>query len=193
MFETDVTAHYITQQPNDRAHQYILFESVLKKQEMDTCAKHRDSKDSQWSDAMCLLWQKRWAREEQEVNAKYDEVRHNFEIRGKGGKVKLFRNWSGKGIRQMAAEVEHEEAYDVFYADLSSFTHVDVRLANRFLRLHDDGMTWSQRAHEFDVGNVFRYAAIFLACYLKLFGKQFGGWDSQTVERCWNVGSPDGP
>jgi hypothetical protein len=186
MFETDVTAHYIGQEPSHRAHQYIAFESVLKKHEMDTCAKHRGSKDPQWRDAMCLLWRKRWAQEEQEVNAQYDQMRHQFETRGKGGKVTSFHNWSGKSIRQMAVEVEHEEAYDVFYADLSSFTHADVRLANRFLRLHADGMTWSQRAREFDVGSVFRYAAIFLTCHLKLFGQQFGVWDAQTVERCWN-------
>jgi hypothetical protein len=55
MFETDVTAHYISQQPNDRAHQYIMFESVLNKQEMDTCAKHRGSKDSNWGECQCRL------------------------------------------------------------------------------------------------------------------------------------------
>jgi len=86
----------------------------------------------------------------------------------------------------MAIDVKHEEAYDVFYAELSSFTHIDVRLANRFLRLRSDEMTWSPRAREFDVGNVLRYAAIFLDCHLKLFGQQLGVWDSQAVERCWN-------
>jgi hypothetical protein len=187
MFETDVTAHYISQQPNDRARQYILFEHVLKKHEMDTCAKHRDSEDPQWREAMCLLWQNHWAQKEQEITAKYDEVRHRFETSGKGGKMKSFRNWSGMTICEMSIAVKHKEAYDVFYAELSSFAHVDVRLANRFLRLPADGMSWSQRAREFDVGNVFRHAASFLTCYLELFGRQFSVWDSQTVEKCWNV------
>ena len=90
-------------------------------------------------------------------------------------------------MHQMAIDVAHEEAYDVFYTELSSFTHADVRLANRFLRLRSDGMSWSQRSREFDVGNVFRHAASFLTCYLNLFGKQFGVWEATTIERCWDV------
>ncbi|MGO9010419.1 MAG: DUF5677 domain-containing protein [Bryobacteraceae bacterium] len=186
IFETDVTAHYISQQPNERARQYILFEHILDKQQMDTCAKHRNSKDPQWSEGMRLMWQNHWVPREQEVNAKYNEVRSRFQAAG-GGKARPPRNWSGKTIREMAVAVEHEEAYDVFYAELSSFTHVDVRLANRFLRLGADGMSWSQRAREFDVGNVFRHAASFLTCYLGLFGRQLGAWDAQAIEKCWNV------
>jgi len=187
MFETDVTAHYISQQPSDRAHQYILFERVLDKHAMDACAKHRGSKNANWGQAMDLLWRNGWAHREREVNAKHDEVRRRFETSGKGNKAAPFRNWSGKSIRRMAVEVNHEEAYDVFYAELSSFAHADVRLANRFLRLSPDGMSWSGRAREFDAGNVFRHAASFLACCLELFGRQFTVWDSVAVEGCWNV------
>ena len=187
MFEADVTAHYISQQPSDRAHQYVLFESILNKQEMDMCAQHRRSKDPQWREAMDLVWQHRWAQREQEVNAGYDEVRPRFESTGKRGKTIPFRNWSGKSIRQMAVDVAHKEAYDVFYAELSSFAHVDVRLANRFLRMRPDGMRWSQRARESEAGNVLRHAASFLTCYLELFGHQFGVWDSQSVKKCWKV------
>lgn len=40
MFEVDVTAHYISQLPQERASQYILFEHILSKQAMDVCNKH---------------------------------------------------------------------------------------------------------------------------------------------------------
>lgn len=187
MFETDVTAHYITQSPSDRARQYILFERILNKQAMDACAKHRRSNDPQWREAMDLVWLHHWAPTEQDVNAKYDEVRSQFETTGKGAKPIPFRNWSGKSIRRMAVDVAHEQAYDVFYSELSSFTHADVRLANRFLRLRPGAMWWSQRARDFDVGNVFRHAASFLTCYLELFAEQFRLWEVSTVQRCWDV------
>jgi hypothetical protein len=98
-----------------------------------------------------------------------------------------FHNWSGKTVRQMAAEVDHIEAYDIFYAELSSFTHVDVRLADRFLQRRPDGLVWSQRAGEGDVGNVFRHAASFLTCYLELFGRQFKTWPEAEVQKCWHM------
>ena len=85
----------------------------------------------------------------------------------------------------MEVEVDHEEAYDIFYADLSSFTHADVRLANRFHRLDPLGMSWSSQAHPPDIGGVFRYADIFLSCYLSLFGEEFGLWEKSKVDKCW--------
>jgi hypothetical protein len=187
MFETDVTAHYITQAPSDRARQYVLFEHILNKQEMDACSKHRKSSDPQWREVMDAMWRGHWASREQEVLNKYAEVRHLFEASRRTGKADPFRNWSGKSIRQMAVEVAHEEAYDVFYSELSSFTHADVRLANRFLRSPSGDLSWSMRAREFDVGNVFRHAASFLTCYLTLFGQQFDLWQEEDVQRCWDV------
>ena len=86
----------------------------------------------------------------------------------------------------MAVEVDHVEAYDIFYSELLSFTHVDVYLANRFLRVRADGPVWSQRADEGDVGNVFRHAACVLTCHLELFSRQLKTWpelDVQTAGR----------
>ena len=120
-------------------------------------------------------------------NERYAEVQHRFASLKEGRSPKPFRNWSGKTIREMAVAVQHEEAYDVFYSELSSFAHIDVRVANRFLRLAPGEISWSQRSREFDVGNVFRHASSFLTCYLEFFGRQFGVWDSETVRRCWQV------
>jgi hypothetical protein len=85
----------------------------------------------------------------------------------------------------MASEVDHIEAYDVFYSELSLFTHADVRLADRYLQHRPDGPIWSQKANEFDVGNVFRHAASFLTCNLELFGNQFNIWTEAEVSDCW--------
>ena len=185
MFEADITAHYISQAPKERAQQYILYERVLYKHAMEACNKHRTSNDTQWRESMNLVWNEHWLERESKINHDYNEVRHQYELKTKNGKVRPFHNWSGKSIKQMAKEVFHEEAYDRFYSELSSFTHADIHLANRFLHLRPDGMWWSQSASEFDVGNVFRYAATFLTCYLKLFGEKFDVWEASTVDDCW--------
>lgn len=187
MFEADVTAHFISQMPAERARQYIEFGAVLTKREMDACLEHRQSKDSQWREAMELVWQHHWASRQAEVANKFDAVLPRFSRVNKSGKMIIFQNWSGKSLRQMAAEVDHLEAYDTFYAELSSFTHVDVRLADRFLHNRPDGPAWSQRAREGDVGNVFRYAASFLTCYLELFGREFNTWSKDEVHECWQM------
>ncbi|MDD2901067.1 MAG: DUF5677 domain-containing protein [Syntrophales bacterium] len=187
MFETEVTAHYISQSPKDRSRQYIEFEHVLNKRDMEGCIKHRKSKNHQWREAMNLMWRDVWSPKEKDINTKYLAICSNYETVTKKGKRLSFQNWSGKSIRQMAIEVDHEEAYDIFYGELSSFTHVDVRLANKFLRIRPDGLSWSQRSRQFDVGNVFRHAASFLTCFFELFAEQFDVWSKDEVLRCWDV------
>lgn len=187
IFEIDVTAHYITLLPQERSSQYILFEHVLNKQAMDICNKYRKSNDPSWRVPMEIEWQEKWADKEHEINSKFSEVRPKFTFTDRKGKEHLFQNWSGKSIRDLADEVQHKEAYDTFYSDLSSFTHGDVRLANRFLRIQPDCLQWTQRANPFDAGKVLHDASSFLTCYLKLFGSQFHVWNSNTVEACWNT------
>jgi hypothetical protein len=181
MFEIDVRAHYITLKPTIRAQQYIEYGRVIEKQQMKAWGKHRNSKKPDWHEAMNIAWHKEWAQRESDINSKYNTIRSKFEKNNKP-----FRNWSGKTIRDMAADVDHEEAYDIFYADLSSFTHADVRLADRFLQLNSNGISWSSQAHPFDIGGVFRYADIFLSCFLSLFGKNFNLWTEFDVKKCWD-------
>ena len=187
MFEADVTAHYIAKAPVERARQYIDYGKILNKRKMDACRKHRNSNDQQWREAMNLLYQQHWASRESDIVAKFDAVAPQFMRQNKKGKEIFFKNWSGKTIREMAIEVEHIEAYDIFYAELSSFAHVDVHLADCFLKHRSDGFTWSQKAEEYDVANVFRHAATFLTCYAKLFGNQFKTWTEVDVQVCWAV------
>jgi hypothetical protein len=187
MFESDVAGHYISQAPAERARQYIEFAAVLNKRKMDACSEHRNSKDQQWREAMTLLWQHVWGPREADVSKKFSAVASKFTRKSKSGKETVFQNWCGKSLRQMATEVDHLEAYDTFYSELSSFTHVDVHLADRFLQHRPEGMVWSQRAEYSDVGNVFRHAASFLTCYMELFARQFGTWSEADVQRCWEV------
>jgi len=184
MFEIDVNAHYISKDPIIRAHQYIEYDYIVKKRQMDACTKHMNSNKPDWREGMEMTWKDDWSDIQQEINSKFDLVHSRFEKVTKNGKHILYNNWSGKSIREMAIEVDHEEAYDIFYADLSSFTHVDVRLADRFLRLNRSGMSWSTEAKYYDINSVFRYADIFLSCFLSLFGKTFDLWCDKEVHKC---------
>jgi hypothetical protein len=190
MFEIDVTAHYLTQDPVKRARQYIDFGCILEKQEMEACQKHRNSTNPTWPEAMRTEWDHHWAPIKKEVDSDYDRVAPRYQRPKKGGGVTKFRTWSGMSLREMAVAVKHEEAYDVFYARLSSFTHADVHLADRFLRTKPE-LRWSARAEEFDVASIFKYADVFLTCFLELFGEQFACWSKTDVDACWNVPAID--
>ena len=142
MFEIDVNAHYITKDPLNRALQYMEFGRVLNKRKVDVCSKHRNSKDPQWQEFTNLMWNQHWARQERDVIGKYEAIAAKFTHKDKKGK-RPFQNWSGKSLRQMAEDVNHLEAYDIFYAELSSFAHGDVHLSDRFLRHDNDGHIWT--------------------------------------------------
>lgn len=190
MFEVDVTAHYISQSPIDRSQQYIQYEKILKKKEMDAFLRHTHSKKPGWQEPLKIAWKEFWEDRESEINKQYLEVKQSFNKVSKKGIEMPFQNWSGKSIHQMAIEVDHEEAYDIFYAELSSYTHVDVRLANRFLHINPDGLSWSTRPSQYDKANVFRHAATFLNCYMELFTSQFKVWSKEQIETCWFFGKP---
>ena len=175
----------------DRSLQYIEFGHVVTKRQMDACTKHRKSTIDSWRAGMDLEWNHRWAPIEENVNSKYEQVKSKFEIVGSRGKVTQFRTWSGKTLRQLAVDVDHEESYDIFYSELSSFAHADVKFADRFVALSGNGVTLSNRACDGDVGAVWRYSAIFMACFLELFGKELQSWDAHEIERCWDDNGTD--
>lgn len=190
MLEVDIAAHYIKSSPRERSEQYVLWGSVLDKRAMDACAKHRASNDPTWNEAMNTLWREHWESRRSIVEEKYSGVKERFARRTKKNTIVGFKNWAGISLRQMAIEVDHEEVYDLFYADMCSFAHADIRLADRFLRRNDSGLYWSQRAHEGDAANVFRYADTFLTCYLKLFSSELSVLDEQAIASCWTFDRP---
>ena len=176
LFEVDVTAHYITNAPAERSRRYINFGDVINKQMLDAVDRNRKSSKPSWSEGLGEEYTRYWLPRAPAINDAFARVRPIF---GKD------RSWSGKTIQKMATEVDHIEAYEIFYKDLSSFTHVNVKAVDRFLRLGPNGPLWSQRSSEFDVGSVFRYGAIFLSCLLETFGEQFGCWSAEDVAGCW--------
>lgn len=187
MFEIDVNSHYISKDPKLYSRKFIDFGKILKKQQMNGVQKHINTRDAQWREGMQMIWDEYWNKRKSKIEDDYNSVKSQFEKRDKKGRIMIFSNWSGKKLREMAVDVNHEEAYDIFYSDLSSFVHADVHLADRFLKRDNSGLVWSQRQDEFDVGSVFRYADIFLACFLELFGDQFTLWDKKDVRWCWEV------
>ena len=187
MFELDIHAHYISKQPSEYSKLYIDFEKITRYNQMMAVQKHVNSNNESWEMGMKFLWNNVWNPIQMQITEEYHSVISCFSKKSKSGKVVPFQNWIGKSTRQMSIEVDHEEAYDLFYSELSSFTHVDVNLANRFLRLNNDGITWTTKANQFDRGNVFRYASTFLTCFLELFGREFNTWTEEDIHDCWIV------
>jgi Family of unknown function (DUF5677) len=143
----------------------LHFEHVIQKKTLEAIERHRTSGNSSWREGLELLYKSEYAPRKRKIDSDYANVRSQFE--DKNGKRAT--SWSGKSLYSMPKAVDHLEAYEIFYADLSTFAHVNVMLANRFLRLQGwkgHGPLWSQRADEFDVAHVFQYAATFLTCFL---------------------------
>jgi len=187
MFEIDINSHYISQNPKENSIKYIKFEKINLYNQMMSIKKHRDSKEDSWKEAMTLMWDSYWQEKETDITDDYHSVISMFSKKDNKNKVIPFHNWSGKSLKQIAKEVDHEEAYDIFYSELSSFTHVDINFANRFLRIEQDGITWTSRANYYDRANIFRFAATFMTCFMELFGKEFNLWTEDELHECWNL------
>ena len=181
MFEVNINAHYISQDPKKRSNQYIQFEHVLKYQLMKNYKELRTIPNSQWKE----IWIHQWSDQEPEINNRFSQVKSMFTH--KTGKKSIFRKWSDLSLWKMAEEVNHSEAYMTMYEELCSYSHADVNLANKYIRLNPTGITWTQKSKYIERANVFRYVATFLTCFLELYGKQLGGWSEDEVRECWNI------
>jgi len=133
LFEVDVNAHYVSQERTARSLPYIEFGHVVAKRQMGACAKHRKRPIDSWHAGMDLDWNHRWSPIEEKVNSKYEQIGSRFETVRSGGKVIRFRTCSRKPLWQLAVEVNHEESYDIFASEPSSFAHAHVKLADRFV------------------------------------------------------------
>ncbi len=188
MFEIDVSAHYIAVDKVNRSHQYIEYVHVLRKNELDAIIKHKDTDQDNWRQFLQLWFKHDWENRAGEIIQKFNETKHHFEENyGRGKKKRISQNWSGKSIKQMAKEVEHELEYDISYARLSSFVHGNIKMADRFLKADSSGPFWTLKSEDYEVGFVFDYSATFFDCFLRLFGNEFKLWTEEDVNSCWKV------
>jgi hypothetical protein len=185
MFEIDITAHYISQSPLERSLRFIEYSNVLNYNQMQKVKLHRNSPKPTWNESMSLLWEHEYCRREKDIENEFNRVLPMFGSHDHKGRLTLSHNWSGLSIKEMAKRVDHVEAYDVFYSDLSSYTHADVHLADSFLHLSNEGKRWTMRAHEGDFAFTVRYAITFLECFLTLFAAEFGSWSQSDVASAW--------
>ena len=186
IFEINIVAHYISKDPCKRAISYIEYGKILNKKRFDAILKHKETKREPWRRFIEETLKHEYYPKQSKINEDYNEVKDKFTFVNKRGKKKMFPNWTNKSLKEMAKEVNHEIEYDLFYSDLSNFTHGSVKLANRFLKIKEGEPLWSMRSDETDVGFIFRYAATFLSCFLSLFGKEFKVDIDKEIESCWN-------
>ena len=183
MFEINVNAHYITKDKINLSHQYLEYVHVLRKKELDAINKHKDTGRKSWREFLQLWFKHYWASRTEDINIKFNEVKLDFEE--KSGRE--FQTWSGKNIREMAREVDHELEYDISYSRLSSFVHADSRLADRFLKKNSSGSIRALKKEDYEVGFVLQYSATFFDRFLRLFGNEFKFWTEEEVNACWKL------
>jgi len=185
IFEIDVNAHYLTLEKTNRSHQYIEYIHILRKNELEAIIKHKDTDRDGWREYLQLWFKQDWENRTEKINQKYNEVKTFFEEKSNRGRKRIAQNWSGKSIRQMAKEVDHELEYDISYARLSSFVHANIKMADRFLKADSSGPFWTLKSEDYEVGFVFDYSATFFDCFLRLFGNEFKLWTEEDINACW--------
>jgi PAS domain-containing protein len=183
MFEIDVNAHYITKDKINLSHQYIEYVHVLRKKELDTIMKYKDTNRKSWREFLQLWFRHYWESRTEDINNKFNEVKPDFEEMS----GREFQSWSGKNIREMAREVDHELEYDISYSKLSSFVRADSRLADRVLKKESSGSIRALKKEDYEVGFVLEYSATFFDCFLRLFGNEFKLWTEEEVNACWKL------
>jgi hypothetical protein len=185
MFEVEITARYISKEPNARSKKYIDFSNVLRKQEVDAIIKHKDTDRSEWRPSLQLQYKHIWEKQVDDINKNFDKVRSEFEEKSKRGRTHSFQNWSGKSIKEMARDVNQELEYEIEYSKLSSFVHADIRLAGRFLKAKGAEPYWSLKNEEIAVGLVFDRSASYFASFLRFIGNEFKLWTDKDIDSCW--------
>ena len=189
MFEIDVNAHYITKDKINLSHQYLEYVHVLRKKELDAINKYKDTDRKSWREFLQLWYQHYLESRTEDINVNFDEVKIDFEE--KSGRV--FQNWSGKSIREMAKEVDHELEYDISYSRLSSFIIADPRSTVQFLKKESSGQIITPRSEDYEEGFIFSNSATFLDCFLRLFGNEFNLWTEEEVDACWKFDTDGNP
>ena len=181
IFETLINARYISIDPLNRSKQYIDYGKVISKKNIDAIYRHCNTSNLNWKEIINYIISNEYKTERVNlINDEYNKIKSSYEHIKNGKKIK-YSNWSGKSIRDMACDVNHEIEYDLFYRDLSSYTHANVKLADQFLNKNEQGFYWTLKPEKFQLFSVFRYATTFFMCFLELFGGEFNLWSVQEI------------
>jgi len=173
LFEVNVTALYISDNSKERSISFIEFHNVLRMQAFNRLSKLNNVNNSQWSPFITAVLQQEYIPDQKTIEQEYARVKNQFEFTDRNGKVRVFSKWANKSLKEIAIAVNHEVEYDLFYPELSEFTHSTVHLADLFLRSKQYPPQWTTRSDEKNVDIVFAYASEFFSCFLSRFSKEF--------------------
>jgi len=185
MFEININAHYISQDPERRSNEFIDYGNIIDKRKIDKYSKHKNTKKKDWAEFINAILKYDYPNKKEIVH-NYENVKSKFEYTNSKGAKKLFSNWANKSLYKMACEVDHEIEYDFFYSRYSNFVHGNIKLADRFLKIKGDKMWWSGETFEPEVAFAFRDASAVFGCFLSLLGKQWNKVIDEEIKNCWN-------
>jgi hypothetical protein len=184
LFEVNVTALYISDEPEKRALSFIEYHNILRMQAFTRLTKLKSANNSQWSTYISTAIEQEYAPNQRTIEAEYARVKPQFEFIDKNGKLRPFSNWANKSLKDIARLVNHEIEYDLFYAELSEFTHSTVHLADLFLKSSHWPPRWSTHADEDNIDIVFAYASEFFSCFLSRMSKEFHLDIQEQIDSC---------
>lgn len=184
LFEVNITALYISDKPKERALSFIDYHNVLRMQAFKRLNKHQSNHNSQWTSYINVVLQHEYIPDQKTIEQEYARVKSQFEFTDKNGKIRPYSNWANKSLKEMAQAVNHEIEYDLFYPELSEFTHSTAHLADLFLKSERWPPKWSTRADEENIEFVFAYAAEFFSCFLSRMSKDFQLDLQKEIDSC---------
>lgn len=185
MFEVDVNARYITKNPKEYALKFVEFDRVIEYKYMNAIKKQLKSENKAWSTGLQIAYENNWKEKNTEIENNFKEVESKF-TQTSNGKKRLQYNWSGISIRKMSGEVDLEEMYDIFYSNLSNYTHANVSIIRSILKNNPETIEFSMSPNIRELESVFNYAVIFLTSFLELYGEQFKSWSISDINNCGN-------
>jgi hypothetical protein len=184
LFEVNVTALYISDLPKERAISFIEYHNILRMQAFHRLSKHKDSDKAQLSSYITAILQQEYIPDQKTIEQEYARVKAQFEFTDRNGKLRPFSNWANKSLKEIAQAVNHEIEYDLFYPELSEFTHSTVHLADLFLKSKHWPPQWSTHADEDNIDLVFAYASEFFSCFLSRFAQEFKLNLQKEIDSC---------
>lgn len=100
MFEIDIQAHYISEEPKERAGTYINFGSIINKRKYEALLRHRNEVHGNWKEMCETVLAKVYSAEKlNKIMDAFEKNKINYEYTDKSGKKRLYSNWTNKSLR----------------------------------------------------------------------------------------------